>query len=144
MGNENLQSTEKLNESTIRKSPNGIEGFNYVRNNYEQFAGLKITAENKRQFINAYKKDFVEANLEKVESGEITNEQLLEEAERYARQHVNFHKKMQKKHTKGHSYFTYKGRKERVVTQSVVTKLQQYLQDLEQKYIEEQSKQEEE
>lgn len=144
MGNENLELIERSNGSMTRKSPNGIEGYHYVKNEYEKFAGLKITAENRRQFLNAYKQDYVESNVDKVEAGELTSEELLEEAEKYAKLHVNFHKKMEKKHTKGHSYFTYKGRKERVVTQGVVTKLQQYLQDLEAKYVEDQAKQEEE
>lgn len=123
---------------------NGIEGIHYMINPYEQYAGLKVTAENRRQYINAFKQDFIEAHKEKVESGELTNEQLLAAAEKYGRDHVNFHKKMEKAHTKGRAFFHFHGRRERVVTAGVVTKLQKYMQELEERYVAEQSKQEEE
>jgi hypothetical protein len=140
MGEENINLTQKKTSTP----KNGIEGYHYMLHNFEPYAGLRITAENKRQFLNSFKQDYVQANVEKVESGEMTSQELLYHAERYARDHVNFHKKMEKRHTKGDIFFRYKGRKERVVTTGVVTKLQQYLQDIEAKHIENQSKQEEE
>ena len=138
MEKENLFLTEK--RTSIPK--NGIEGYHYMKHDFEPYAGLRITAENKRQFLNSFKQDYIQANVEKVESGEMTSQELLYHAERYARDHVNFHKKMEKRHTKGDIFFRYKGRKERVVTTGVVTKLQQYLQDLETRHIEHLEKQE--
>lgn len=128
MEKENFSSTEK-------KSPNGIEGIHYMRNEYQPYGGLKITAENRKTYLNAFKQDYIQANVAKVEAGEMSNERLLGEAEAYARDHINFHKKMQKEHTKGNIFFRYKGRRERVITTEVISKMQKYLQDLEEKYV---------
>lgn len=133
MENVDITSTERL------KSKNGIEGVHYMKNEYQPYGGLKITAENRKTYINAFKQDYIQANVAKVEAGEMTNQQLLGEAEAYARDHVNFHKKMQKEHTKGNLFFRYKGRRERVITTEVISKMQKYLADLEEKYIAEEA-----
>jgi hypothetical protein len=46
---------------------------------------------------------------------------------------------MQKEHTKGNLFFRYKGRRERVITTEVISKMQKYLSDLEEKYIAEEA-----
>lgn len=110
----------------------------------ERFGGIEITAENKRVYLNKYKQDFIEGSKHLIEEGQITESQLLENAEKFAREHINFHKKMEKAHQKGLMFFTWRGKRERVATYEYLSRMQEFMKELEDKYTVEGSKQEEE
>lgn len=110
----------------------------------ERFGGIEITAANKRAYLNKYKEDFIEGSRHLVEEGQITESQLTENAEKFAREHVNFHKKMEKAHQKGLMFFTWRGKRERVATYEYLSRMQEFMQELETKYTAEKSEQEEE
>lgn len=104
----------------------------------ERFGGIEVTAANKRAYIEKYKQDFKEGSQHLIESGEITPEQLEINAEKFAREHINFHKKMEKAHYQGKMFFTWRGKRERVATYEYLSRMQQYMQELEEKYTAEQ------
>lgn len=136
MGRESLSSKSQ-------RSLNGIEGVNYMRLKRESFAGLQITAENRRQFLNAFAQDYLEENKEKIESGEVDQSVILKEAEEYAKEHINFHNKMFKNYMKGNEFFQWRGKRERVLTQEYLSRMQNFLKDMEEKYLAENTGEEE-
>jgi len=110
----------------------------------ESFGGIEITAANKRAYLQKYKEDFIEGSKHLVEEGQLTEEQLNENAEKFAREHVNFHKKMERAHYKGRMFFTWRGQKERVATYEYLSRMQKFMADLEDKYTKEQESTQEE
>lgn len=100
----------------------------------EKFGGIEVTAENKRAYLNKYKADFIEGSKHLVEEGQMTQEQLNENAEKFAREHINFHKKMERAHYDGKMFFTWRGKRERVATYEYLSRMQQFMKELEEKY----------
>lgn len=113
----------------------GITWDNYKR---EEFGGPKITAENKRSLIDEYVNGYVDSLLYLVDSGEKTVEQLRVDGEKAARNHINFFKKMEREYRKGRLFMTWRGQKERVVTQEYLTRMQAFMNRLEEQHIEKQ------
>lgn len=124
---------------------NGIEGVHFVRNTREQFAGIEITGENKRKYINAFAQDYIKEHKDKVEAGEISEEELLNLGMLYGKEHVTFNQKMFRAHWKGQTFFRWRGKKERVLTKEYLSRMQKFMKDMEEQYVKEnQSNQQEE
>ncbi len=102
--------------------------------NRESLAAIEITAANKRMYMRKFMDDFIEGSKDKVESGELTQEQVEVEAEKFARNYINFYKKMEKKYYKGDMFLTYKGKREPVVTEEKLSRMRKYMEALEEKY----------
>ncbi len=100
----------------------------------ESLAAIEITAENKRMYMQKFMDDFIEGSKDKVESGELTQEQVLLEAEKFARNYINFYKKMERKYRKGDMFLTWKGKREPVVTEEKLSRMRKYMEALEEKY----------
>lgn len=100
----------------------------------ERFGGIEITAENKRTYLRKYAQDFIEGSKHLVEEGSMTQEELEKNAEKFAREHVNFHKKMERKHYKGNMFSTWRGKRERIPTYEYLSRMQQFMLELEDKY----------
>lgn len=100
----------------------------------ESLAAIEITAANKRMYMQKFMDDFIEGSKDKVESGELTQEQVLVEAEKFARNYINFYKKMERKYRKGNMFLTWKGKREPVVTEEKLSRMRKYMEALEEKY----------
>ena len=100
----------------------------------ESLAAIEVTAENKRTYMKKFMDDFIEGSKDKVESGELTQEQVLLEAEKFARNYINFYKKMERKYRKGDMFLTWKGKREPVVTEEKLSRMRKYMEALEEKY----------
>lgn len=130
------------NELSEKHFNNIGETWNYYER--EGFGGIIITAANKRAYLQKYKEDFIDGSKHLVDEGQMTEEQLIENAEKFAREHVNFHKKMERAHAKGKMFFTWRGARERVATYEYLSRMQQFMTELEEKYKQEQEAQEQE
>lgn len=106
----------------------------------EQLSTISITAANRREYLRRYEEDFLRSVTE---SGEEITDETKKQAEEFAKMHVNFAKKAEKKYLKGHKFFNFKGKREAIPTFEKLSRLQSYLQDMEKRHIE-QNKQEEE
>ena len=84
------------------------------------------------------------AKIKRLVDLSLTQIGFMDNAEKFAREHVNFHKKMEKAHQKGLMFFTWRGKRERVATYEYLSRMQEFMKELEDKYTVEGSKQEEE
>lgn len=84
------------------------------------YVGSRITAENRRAFMEKQKERYREHYEEQLEKGEIeepwTEERLERVCEEYARVIVNRENKHYKAYLKGKKFYTYKGRRYPVAT----------------------------
>ena len=86
--------------------------------------------------------DFIEGSKDKVDSGELTQEQVNVEAGKFARNYINFYKKMERKYRKGDMFLTWKGKREPVVTEEKLSRMRKYMEALEEKYKTEEAEKE--
>jgi len=121
------------------KNNKGITWDYYER---ESLASIEVTAENKRKYMRKFMDDFIEASKGKIESGELTQEQVEIEAEKFARNYINFYKKMERKYRKGNMFLTWKGKREPVITEEKLSRMRQYMNALEEKYKAEEAEKE--
>ncbi len=112
------------------------KGYDWDVYEREQFAGAKLTAENKREYRKAFINKYIDNFEFKVKEGTITEEQLIKEAESYAQEHIAFHQKMERAHLKGKMFFTWRGKRERVWTTSYLSRMQSYMRELEKAHVE--------
>ena len=120
------------------------EGVTWVFRKREQLGTISITAENRRDYYRAYYNDYIEGSKELVEKGEITKEQAEKDANKFAKAYLNYARKAEKAHLNGKMYFTFQGRKEVVPTFDRVSRLQKYFAEMEENYITQNKKEEEE
>lgn len=112
------------------------KGYDWDYYKREQFAGASLTAENKREYRKAFINKYLDHFEFKVLEGKVTEEQLRADAEAYAKEHIAFHQKMERAHYKGKMFFTWRGKRERVYTGAFLTRMQQYMRDLEKSHVE--------
>lgn len=101
----------------------------------EKFAGILITAENKREYKKLFTNKYIDMYEFKVQQGDMTEAELLKSADEYAFEHVAFHQKMERAHNKGKMFFMWRGKKEKVWTTEYLSRMQQYMRDLEASHI---------
>ena len=106
----------------------------------EQLSTISITAANRREYLKRYEEDYKRGVTEA--GGEITDE-VQKEAEAFAKMHVSFAKKAERKHLKGNKFFDFRGKREAIPTFEKLSRLQAYLKEMEARHIE-QNKDEEE
>lgn len=109
-------------------------GITWEYSDREKYSGLSITAENKRSLLNKYIDDFMLSSKERLDSGEISKSDLLVEADKFARDYVNFYRKMERKFFKGHSFMQWRGKREKVTTLEYLSRMQNFMNQLEEKY----------
>ncbi len=118
------------------------KGITWDYYNRESLAAIEVTAENKRMYMRKFMDDFIEGSKDKVDSGELTQEQVNVEAEKFARNYINFYKKMERKYRKGDMFLTWKGKREPVVTEEKLSRMRKYMEALEEKYKTEEAEKE--
>lgn len=120
-------------------SENGVatkgKGFDWDYYKREKFAGVSITAENKREYKKLFINKYIDTYEFKVQQGDITEAELLKAADEYASEHIAFHQKMERSHNKGKMFFQWRGKKERVWTTEYLSKMQKYMRDIEAAHI---------
>jgi hypothetical protein len=112
------------------------KGFDWDHYEREKFAGISITAANKREYRKLFINKYIDTYEFKVQQGDITEKELLDAADSYAMEHLSFHQKMERSHNKGKMFFQWRGKKERVWTTEYLSKMQKYMRDLEKAHIE--------
>lgn len=100
----------------------------------ERFAGLDITPKNNKIVKRMFMEDFISDNSYLVDSGEISEEELLKKAENYALEHIRYNKKMREAHNKGKTHFMFNGRVEPVRTVEMLERFKKSLDEIQQKY----------
>lgn len=118
------------------------KGITWDYYNRESLAAIEVTAENKRMYMRKFMDDFIEGSKDKVDSGELTQEQVNVEAGKFARNYINFYKKMERKYRKGDMFLTWKGKREPVVTEEKLSRMRKYMEALEEKYKTEEAEKE--
>ena len=111
------------------------QGFDWDYYKREKFAGVSITAENKREYKKLFINKYIDTYEFKVQQGEMTEEELRKAADNYASEHIAFHQKMERAHNKGKMFFQWRGKKEKVWTTEYLSKMQQYMRDIEAAHI---------
>ena len=124
------------------KGSKNNKGVTWDYYNRESLAAIEVTAENKRMYMRKFMDDFIEGSKDKVDSGELTQEQVNVEAEKFARNYINFYKKMERKYRKGDMFLTWKGKREPVVTEEKLSRMRKYMEALEEKYKTEEAEKE--
>jgi len=120
------------------------EGITWMYKKRETFAGLDIDWKNHRSFKESFKQDYIEENVDRVERGEITDEELERDAEKYAKEHIKYNKKMKRAHDKGHSHFMFNGRREPVRTLEMLQRFHEGIERIQEQYKINKNKEEEE
>lgn len=118
-------------------------GKTWVYQKREKFAGLEIMPKNNKIVKKMFMEDFISENHHLLDSGEISEEELLKKAEKYALEHIRYNKKMKKAHDKGKTHFMFNGRVEPVRTVEMLERFKKSIEEIQNKYnkIEEENEQ---
>jgi hypothetical protein len=100
----------------------------------EKYAGLDINAKNHRVVRMMFEQDYLSDNISKVESGEVTEDQLIKEAKEYSAAHIRYNKKMKEAHDRGKTHFMFNGRVEPVRTVEMLERFKDSVYELQEKY----------
>jgi len=100
----------------------------------EKYAGLDINAKNHRVVRMMFEQDYLSDNISKVESGEVTEDQLIKEAKEYSSAHIRYNKKMKEAHDRGKTHFMFNGRVEPVRTVEMLERFKDSVYELQEKY----------
>lgn len=118
-------------ENSVQGKGQGYD-WNYYKR--EQFAGIKATPENKREYRKSFINKYIDSFEFKVQEGTMTEAELRKAADDYAAEQLAFHQKMERAHNKGKMFFMWRGKKEKVWTTEYLSRMKQYLIDLELAY----------
>ena len=119
-------------ENSVQGKGQGYD-WNYYKR--EQFAGIKATPENKREYRKSFINKYIDSFEFKVQEGTMTEAELRKAADDYAAEQLAFHQKMERAHNKGKMFFMWRGKKEKVWTTEYLSRMQQYMRDLEASHI---------